>query len=166
MSTKVGFTLVELSIVVALCMIVATLVMVHGSYMNRFLVHEEIEKLALVCRYLQNSALTTNQEKTLAFDPINKTYSYDGVVERIARAVKFGVIDGAQGPPSNPCHPITKPITFKNNTITFYGNGIIQSGTVYLVSNDKHVMYALSNSVSQISHLRIYKYDGTWRYVT
>ena len=67
MSNKSSFTLIELSVVLALIAIVACMVMAHGSYMHRILVHAEIEKLALVCRYLQNAALTTNQEQAICF---------------------------------------------------------------------------------------------------
>lgn len=166
MHSRVSFTLIELSVVVALVMIVATLVMVHGTYMHRVLVHAEIEKLALICRYLQNGAMTTNQEKTLKFDLKNRTYAYDSTKGKLSCNVEFGMIDGIKGPPSHPTETIQKPITFKNNTITFYPDGIIQAGTLYLISSDKQVMYALSNSVSQVSYMRIYKYDKRWHCLT
>lgn len=161
-----GFTLIEVAIVVALTMIIATMVMIHGTYINRALVYAEIQKIALICRYLQHSAITFNQEKTLFFDIKNNSYHYENTHEQLCRTVSFGTIEGAKGPPSYPDALIKKPITFGHNKITFYPDGIIQAGTVYLVSDDKHVMYALSNSVSQVSYLRIYKYDGAWHCLT
>jgi Tfp pilus assembly protein FimT len=166
MSNKFAYTLIELSVILVLIMIVATLVMTHGSYMHRILVHTEIEKLALVCRYVQNTALSTNTEKTIIFDLKNKSYSYDGCTEQLSLHVEFGTIEGAKGPPSNPKEQIRNAITFAHNKITFYPDGIIQSGTVYLVSSDRQIMYALSNPVSQTSYMRIYKYDGTWHCLT
>ena len=61
---------------------------------------------------------------------------------------------------------IEKAITFPGYAIHFYPTGIISSGTVYLVDKKKKCMYALSNAVSQVSYLRLYRYDGRWKLIS
>ena len=163
MKAKKGFSLVELSIVVAMCAIMACIVLVHGTYMYRAVVKQEIEKLAIMCRYLQHAAMMSNSPKVLTFDRKAGAYWCDGAQERLPREVEFGVLSGAKGPPSSPTYQIQIPITFENERIIFHPDGIIQPGTVYLISKDKQIMYALSSPVSQYSFMRIYKYDGSWQ---
>lgn len=163
MKNSRGFSLIELAIVTALFTIVISLGLVHGSYMYRAIVKQEIEKLALICRYLQNAAMMSNTPRMLVFDIKKPGYTYEGGSELLPSSVEFGVLSGAKGPPSNPTRQIQSPITFENERIIFHPDGIIQPGTVYLVSKDKQVMYALSSPVSQVSYMRIYKYDGSWQ---
>lgn len=158
-----GFSLVELAIAMLLFLTVASLVLVHGSYMYRAVVKQEIEKMAIICRYLQHAAMMSNQPKILIFDRKRNIYTYDNYHEKLSSQVEFGVISGILGPPSNPIRQIQSPITFENERIIFHPDGIIQPGTVYLVSKDKRIMYALSSPVSQVSFMRIYRYDGRWQ---
>jgi hypothetical protein len=131
--------------------------------MYHLVAKQEIEKLAIICRYLQQAAMMSNAPKTLSFDIKKCCYSYGGTSEPLSNSVEFGTLAGAMGPPSNPTRQIQAPITFENERIVFYPDGIIQPGTVYLISKDKQVMYALSSPVSQFSYMRIYKYDGSWK---
>lgn len=158
-----GFSLVELTIVMTLFGIMVGIVLVHGTYMYRAVVKQEIEKLALICRYLQHAAMMSNMPKALLFDRKAGAYRYDGARECLPPSVEFGVLSGVKGPPSNPTRQIQSPITFENERIIFHPDGIIQPGTVYLISKDKQVMYALSSPVSQVSYMRIYRYDGSWQ---
>ena len=158
-----GFSLIELAIVMALIGIMASIVFVYGTYMYRAVAKQEIEKLAIICRYLQHAAMMSNIPRSLIFDPKTRSYSYDGTRECLPKSVEFGVLFGAKGPPSNPIRQIQSPITFENERIIFHPDGIIQPGTVYLISKDKQVMYALSSPVSQVSYMRIYRYDGSWK---
>ena len=69
------------------------------------------------------------------------------------------------GPPSNPTRPLVKPVTFKNETITLYADGIVESGTVYITDSDHTVLYAVSSGVGHTSLLRLYKYQGSWELI-
>lgn len=157
-----GFSLIELAIVLALLGIMIKIVMVNGTYMHHLVAKQEIEKLSMICRYLQHAAMMSNVPKVLIFERAKRSYSYDGSRESLPISVEFGVLAGAKGPPSNPTRQIESPITFENERIIFHPDGIIQPGTVYLISKDKQVMYALSSPVSQVSYMRIYRYDGSW----
>ena len=166
MNTYEGFSLLECAIVIALLVIITSIIIIHGTHLQRILVRQDIEKLLAVCRFLQQTAMVTNTTKELVFDLKNKSYTYDLTTEKLSRNTEFGILPGTLGPPSNPMLPITCPVTFSNAKIIFHPDGIIQPGTVYLVRKDIQVMYALSCAVSQVSFLRIYHYNGKWHCIS
>lgn len=127
------------------------------------LVRSEIEKLHTICHYLRRTAMINNQPQTLIFDIKHKSYKYHDGEEKLSQQVVFGFLPKTLGPPSEPKTIVHTPITFKKNTITFYPDGIISSGTVYLIDTTKQYMYAFSSPIAQISYLRLYRYDGTWK---
>lgn len=160
---KKAFTLIELMVVVCLCALLAGLAMVHLSFLDRTIARTEIDKLVNVCVYLQQLAIATNSEKYLIFDIQKNEYSFDKYHEKLSQRISFGCLPGVLGPPGNPTHSVEKVITFPGHKIYFYPTGIISSGTVYLIDKKGQFQYALSNAVSQVSHLRMYRYDGTWK---
>lgn len=163
MKNKRAFTLIEVMIVICLFALVATLGMVQFSFLDSTIMHIEVDKLANVCSFLQQDAITTNTEKVLTCDVKNNEYRCDNVHEKLSQRISFGFVPGAMGSPGSPTHRIEKAITFPGSVIHFYPTGIISSGTAYLVDKKKQYMYALSNAVSQVSYLRLYRYDGRWK---
>lgn len=157
-----GFSLMELLVVIALMAILITVLGANVSFIDRLMVKTEVEKLFLVCRALQQEAISCNEQKTLVFDEINQTYCYGSTVEKLNRGVCFGVLPAVKGPPASPTHELTKAVTFIGNRIVFSPDGIIQPGSVYLISKDKQSLYALSSPVSQVSFVRMYYYDRSW----
>jgi prepilin-type N-terminal cleavage/methylation domain-containing protein len=162
---KKGFTLIEAMVVVCLFVLLATLGIMQFSFLDSTIVHAEVDKLAAVCSYLRQKAITTNTEQILIFDEQKNEYRGEEIREILSSRISFGSLPKAMGPPGSPSHLITKPITFANSTIHFYPTGIISSGTIYLVDKNKQCMYALSNAVSQFSYLRLYRYDGKWKLI-
>lgn len=160
---KKGFTLIEVMVVICLCAIIATLGIMQLSFLDATIVHSQVDKLAAVCSYLRQKAIATNAEQVLIFDVKKNEYRCDGMRETLSQRVSFGFVPHALGPPGSPSHTIKKAITFVDSSIHFYPTGIISSGTVYFVDNNKRYMYALSNAVSQFSYLRFYRYDGKWK---
>ena len=160
---KQGFTLIELSVVLALFLLLSFFSQMSINFLDRMVLHTEIEKLQTICRYLQQCALVSNKEQELVFSQNNKSYRYNNHNETLSAKVFFGFIPKVKGPPASANKLIQKPITFINNRIVFYPTGIISAGTVYLTDQKKQVMYALSNGVSQISFLRTYRYNGSWQ---
>jgi prepilin-type N-terminal cleavage/methylation domain-containing protein len=158
-----GFTLIELMIVICLFCFLATLTLLNVSFLDSTIVHTELDKLATFCYYLQQKAIATNKEIILTFDTKKNEYTGDTYHEKLSSRVSFGFFDNAQGPPGQPIGPINKAITFPAQRIHFYPTGIISSGTVYLMDKTKKSMYALSNAVSQLSYIRMYRYDGSWK---
>lgn len=155
-----GFSLIELMIVIAIIMTLASLIGINNRFFNKSRTITELNLLHAACCYLQQSAIARNSIQELVFDFSNNSYSLQGQTHILAPCVRFGVIPLVKGPPSSPASAILEPITFANQTITFYPDGIISAGTVYIT--DSHALYALSSAVAHASHLRKYRYDGAW----
>ena len=107
MKIKSGFSLIELSVVIFLCTIIMGLGLSCGFFLYRGIVRQEAEKLALICRYLQHVAMMSNEQKVLLFDLKQHCYKYDNCSVKLSNQVKFGVLEGVKGPPSNPVHYLT-----------------------------------------------------------
>ncbi len=162
---KSGFTLIELLIVISLFALLTFLASANLSFFDRLLVRSELEKLHMVCRYLQRCAIVSGQEQYLIFDNNQHAYTYDEHHEKLPPQIRLGFLSRAQGPPGSANKPIHNAITFSGNRIVFYPTGIISAGTVYLIDRSQQSMYALSNAVSQVSYLRMYQYDGKWNQI-
>jgi len=159
-----AFTLIELLVVICLCALIANIALVHLSFLDEIIAHTEIDKLMTACLYMQQLAIATNEEQYLIFDEYKHTYRFGAYHEKLPKQVCFGVLSGVKGPPGSPVSLIEKAITFPAKRICFYPTGIVSSGTVYCVSKKRHILYALSNAVSQVSYLRWYRYEkGTWK---
>jgi len=152
-------------IVLAIIALIAMLTGIGSSTLTDTATRLELDKLYALCHYAQRYAMASNQMRTITFNLPANSYRFREREEKLLSNVQFGFIQGAQGPPAQPTSALTKPITFVDEHITFYPDGIIQAGTVYLVNKNKTIMYALSNAVSPVSHLRKYAYDGAWRLV-
>jgi len=140
--------------------------MMQLSFLDSTIVHTEVDKLVAVCSYLQQKAITTNTELVLTFDTQKNEYRCGTIHEVLSQRISFGFLSNALGSPGSPSAKIEKAVTFPHSAIHFYPTGIISSGTVYLVDKKKQSMYALSNAVSQVSYLRLYRYDGRWKLIS
>lgn len=163
MYTKSGFTLIELMVVFCLFTLVVTLAMIQFSFLDDTIAHAEIDKLATVCSYLQQKAIASNSDKLLVCDTEKNEYRGDNINEKLSSRVCFGFLPNVLGSPGSPSGIIHKAITFADSSIHFYPTGTVSSGTLYLTDKNKKIMYALSNAVSQVSYLRLYRYDGKWK---
>lgn len=163
MNGKSGFTLLEMMVVICLFALITTLGIMQLSFLDATIAHGEIDKLAHVCTYLQQHAIATNSEQILTCDEQKNEYRSGNIGEKLSQRISFGFLPGAWGSPGSLTHPIKKAITFPGCLIHFYPTGVISSGTVYLADKKKQYMYALSNAVSQVSYLRLYRYDGIWK---
>lgn len=162
-----GYMLIEIMLVICLMTLVGGLVIGNMPYVHRMCARSALYTLYTACSYMQMRARATHQSQMLVFDLLHHTYSYHGNIEQLPSGVVFGVLEGAQGPPSSPTHVIAQPITYENQCITFTPHGIIQPGTVYIKTTDNMYMYALSAAVCQASFLRMYEYyQGAWRVLT
>ncbi len=142
--------------------ILALLSGAHIAFLQRIVTRSELEQLYTTCYMLQRSAMMLHKPQTLIFDIQNNSYRYKKTDYRLPSQVKFGVATGVKGPPSSPDYVITKPVTFKENTITFHPDGIMQAGAVYLTDRHQRYTYALSCAVGHVSYLRKYQYTHKW----
>jgi prepilin-type N-terminal cleavage/methylation domain-containing protein len=165
MYSKSGFTLIEVMVVLALFAFVVMLGMMQLTFLDNTIVHAEVDKLATVCSYVQQKAIASNSDQILVCDTENNKYRGDNVNETLSSRVCFGFLPNVLGSPGSPARVINKAVTFPGSSIYFYPTGTISSGTVYLTDKSKKNMYALSNAVSQVSYLRLYRYDGKWKLI-
>jgi len=161
-----GFSLIEVAVSISLFILLVGLIVANISFLNRYLVRAEINKMYNVFRFLQKSAMVSGQDKVLEFDIEKRQYRYGKKIFTLPAQVAFDVVPGAKGPPSGPKKEIRSPVTFKGKKATFKKNGIIGSGTVYITDAGKHIMYAISSSVAQVSYLRKYMYSKKWTPIT
>lgn len=161
-STSQGFSLIELMVSLAIFCVIITLTYTQTSFLEEARMHNEINTLYSVAHYLQRYAQLTNQEQVLQFNRTSRSYTFNGRMHVLPKGITFGVLPFIKGPPSSPLQDIASPITFKGEKIVFHPQGIMQSGTVYLVHHERQSMYALSCGVSQVSFLRKYRYDKRW----
>lgn len=163
MRSKKGFTLLEAIVVICLIAVVVGLGMMQLSFLDDVIARAEVDKLAGVCSYLRQKAITANSDQLLECDIQKNEYRFDNVHETLSKRICFGFLPKALGSPGSPYRTITKAITFPDSVIHFYPTGIISSGTIYMTDKNKKIMYALSNAVSQVSYVRLYRYDGKWK---
>ena len=161
-ANKSGLTLVEMLVVLALVAFLFTLSSSNFSFFHRITVRAQLEQLQMVCRHLQQRAMTLNQQQELMFDEVTNSYSFGKQTTVLPHFVRFGVLPGVKGPPATPTTALSHPITFKKNRIVFHPDGIISPGTVYLMDTNNRFLYALSCGVAQVSFLRLYRYRNGW----
>jgi len=150
-------------VVIALIALIAGISIASSRYMHKTLVRTELDLLCTTCFYLRNAAIAANKEISLVFDEAENRYFFEDEVHQLPAAVRFGFLPEAKGPPSSADTHLQSAITFANKRITFYSDGIISSGTVYLIDAHRSSLYALSNGIAQFSLLRKYHYDGAWQ---
>ena len=155
-----GFSLIEVLIGIAITIIIVHLTLINTHYLKKAVAHTNIELLFTTCLYLQRLAITSNTIQELSFNEITNSYSYEADIHFLAAPLCLGIMNGAKGPPSAPTTLLTTPITFINKKITFYPDGIISSGTVYLIDKTNNELYAISSGIAHTSFLRKYHYDG------
>ncbi len=163
---KKGFSLIELSIVITLLAILVFISHAQLTFLNRMMVRAELEHMYTVCYYLQRRALMLNKPQTLTFDCAARTYKTAQQTYRLPAHVQFGTAAGVKGPPSSPDSIVSSPITFKSHSITFYADGVIKPGAIYLTDTNKSCTYALSCAVAQVSYLRKYQYNNGWQIIS
>jgi prepilin-type N-terminal cleavage/methylation domain-containing protein len=162
---KSGFTLIELLIVMALCVLLATIAHSSMGHLHRLVARIELAKLHTICHYQKQRAMVTNTVQTITFHPHTNSYTYGTTHEHLPASLAFGTAPGTLGPPSNPKTVIANPITFTNNNIEFHPTGSIKAGAVYLLDHNTKQMYALSCPIAHVCYIRLYENSGSWRLI-
>ncbi len=160
-----GFLVFQAGIFLCLLLMILSIAVPRFIFLQRRAPYYEAQKFRQFCWYARQHALATGKDCVVTIDVKNGTYSGLGRSEKLLSGVIFDTVSGALGPPSNPTRPLLKPVTFKNETITLYAEGIVESGTVYITDSDRTVLYAVSSGVGHTSLLRLYKYQGSWELV-
>ena len=159
---KPGFSLVELSVVIAIACLLSALVLFNARALRTSTIHAELSLSHTRIHTLQQKAIVTGVVQTMRFMPEQHAYLWQEQTYTLPKDLQFGVRNGVMGPPSHPTTAITHPVTFTQNILACYPDGIIKSGTIYLIDARKQ-LYALSCGVADVSFLRKYRYDGKWK---
>lgn len=162
MHFKKGILLIELLVVIALITTLSYFAISHFT-LSSLHARTELQLLYQTCMYMQRRALVTKKPQMLHFDLTAQQYHYENRTHTLAQGVMFGIIPGAKGPPATPSKPLSTACTFKNNNITFYPDGIIDAGSIYITNKEHTQLYALTNGVSDYSYLRPYCYADRWK---
>lgn len=165
MSVKSGYSLIELSVIIALIACCATLSIALIPAFTANAVRTELDILYQTCLYLKHHAIMTGSEQVLVIDVAGNRYTYGNRIYSLPSGVRFGTIPGTKGSPSNPHRTIESPSTFAKNRITFYKDGAIDAGSLYLVDRNHKRMVALTIAVSEYAYIRRYRYNDGWQMV-
>ncbi len=158
-----GFSLIELMVVISLCLLLMGGAVVISRAMRRAVILSEINLFCAACSYLQQQAIATGTMQELVFDVNAHSYSCNGHTHALAQQVVFGVPPQVYGPPSAPHKLLTEPISFADNTICFYPEGIMSAGMVCFSDRQHKIVYAICNGVAHVSYMRRYCYEKKWR---
>ena len=169
-----SFTLIELIITITILFIVLAITIPKMPFFNLIILNKETELMASTFSHLQQKAITSNITLELIFTTTANKYTYQTTSQKtythiLPKPIQFGFRDKTLGPPSNHKNPILKSITFKRKnikgpTVSFFPDGNISAGTVYLIDKNKKYMKALTCSVEETSYLRIYDYiNNKWK---
>jgi type II secretory pathway pseudopilin PulG len=159
---KKGYLLLEVLVCIALITFIGFLGTGLVGWYDRWLVRLEVERLYAAIVLVRHYALCTNEAQELHFDCQEGSYTSFFGRHHVVRGVLLGIIKGIKGPPSAPTTPLMSPITFADNRILCYQNGVIDAGTVYLVDKSKRHLYAVSCGVAQEPYVRCYYYNHKW----
>lgn len=151
-----GYSITELSIVLVLVCFLCTVTMGLFISLRKIVIGAEIESLQNACWYLQQRALATGEQQHIRFDEKNNNYVVGNIVEQLSSGITFGASKKMLGSPGNPVRAIQKPITFADNRMTFFPNGTISAGSVYLKTESEQ-NYAFTSSVAPIASFRMYR---------
>jgi type II secretory pathway pseudopilin PulG len=171
LANREGFTLIQVLLVLALSALLATVTVPVFTFFDRLSARAELDRLYELCMLLQQRAQLENKEYKLKLDLEKHMYVvYQQDQEQqdqqhaLAKSVRFGIVPGVKGPPAQPSKILIKPVSFPQNTITFYPTGVIHPGSLYLVDRSTASLYALTAAVSSFSYIRRYSYTPTgWK---
>ena len=162
-----AFSLFELTIVLAIIVIMTTFALSFSINNNEHHVIAEAHLLRTTIWHLQQQCRAENKNLALVFNEQEDSYTTPNETHKLSAHVKFGTIQNVLGPPSSPKKRLKKTITFKNKTIKISPQGIAQAGTVYFVDDKKQLLYAITVPISGVSFIRMYRYrNKQWHVYT
>jgi type II secretory pathway pseudopilin PulG len=163
-----AFTILEMILVLTILTILCALSIPAFIDYDRQLVVQELEKIEVILRYLQQRAMVTQHVQSFTLTVTANSYAYNTVRHTMPDCVCYGYLQAAYGPPGDPTASITSVATFPTPAngvydIKIFPNGKISAGALYIRTINQTRMGALTCTVSQVSYLRKYMYEsGQW----
>ncbi|MBY0353012.1 type II secretion system GspH family protein [Candidatus Babeliales bacterium] len=171
MNKRAGFSLLELLITLGILVVVIGFSLPRFSFFTNIILNHELDRLFMVCSYLQQKAIATHQPQTLSFDIQNNQYSYlhhnKPHTFNLSGSLKFGSLPKTKGPPAWPKNIVKTPVTFQPaQKAVFFPDGKVSPGTVYIVDKGQKIMGALTCAISEVCYIRKYRYNNNqWQLV-
>lgn len=161
-----AFTILEMVLVLTIVTILCTISFPMFLDYDRQMVVQELEKLDITLRYLQQRAMVTQRVQSLTLTLTANSYRYNATHYVMPQCICCGYLPSVYGPPGDPTAPITSVATFPSVAPGVYGikifpNGKISAGALYMSTINKRRMGALTCTVSQVSYLRKYLYESS-----
>jgi type II secretory pathway pseudopilin PulG len=168
-----SFTLIEVMLCIGIVLMLLSMGLPSSAFYTQALLYREIDLLYATCSYLQQASIAAGKKHILYINKKERLYFYllrgiRTIKHSLYSEIDFGSLPESLGPPASPNHLIVDPITFptedkKNYTITFYPDGTISAGSIYVRTKRHNFMAALTYQVGGISSLRTYRYQqGMW----
>ncbi|QQR49794.1 hypothetical protein IPF37_03055 [bacterium] len=166
-----SFSLIELQIALAVLVVALSFTLPRFSFFTNMILNHELNRLFMVCSYLQQKAIATHQKQVLVFDNKKNEYTYlhnkKPHTFSLPSSLKFGFLSNIKGPPAWPKKIINTAITFQpEQQVIFFHDGKISPGTAYIVDKHQKIMGALTCAISEVCYIRKYRYQNNrWHIV-
>jgi hypothetical protein len=157
-----GFFLLQLQIALILLFFMIGITVPQTSFFKRWHLQAEIGKMYTLFHYAHQKARTLHTDVTILYNEQEGTYQCDTITEQLPSFIIFGASQGIKGPPASPKDSVTQAITFPGKKVICYADGTISSGSIYITDQDRMYTYAITVGVSQVSFIRMYRFDTTW----
>lgn len=154
-----GMSLLQCCIVIALIVFISSLSMHFMNVHSKSAVRFELEKLYAAIVMLQRTAIVHGVEQRLVVTPDIQSYAFGKTVQKLAQGVQFGFIPESWGPPAQPVYQILNSVTFKDNTIVCYPDGLVSAGSIYLTDKKSRYLFAITSGIVPTIFLHMYQYD-------
>ncbi len=164
-----AFTLVEMLISLSVVMVFLGLSVPRFINKDERFLLDELDTLFMTFSYLQQKAQTDHKKIMLVFEHDRNRYYFTDDHEKkrwhaLNQVVSFGYLKSARGAPAKHKKLIKQAITFpagghkRKNYVTFFPNGKISPGSIYLIDKKQKHMVALTCSIMSVASIRKYIY--------
>lgn len=157
---KAGFSFIEILVYITILGLILALFSNITNFNQNSFLKLELDKIYIISVYLQKKAILEQKDQILILDIEKNSYKFGNIKYKLGKNVVFGIKQNLLGAPGSPNRIIKKPVSFKNNRIIFYKDGIISAGSLYLTNFNKSIVYSLTCSVATINYLRKYKLNN------
>jgi len=163
---KQGFFLVELTVCIALFVLIASFTITVGSSFNTTSCVLELFLFKRAIQRAQFRAISTGIDQTLVISQKNNSYCFENETVMFKKIV-IAKPSEKIFQPSSQIKVISRACTFLNDTIICFATGIISGGSLYWSSIDnKQLFFCLTCPVSQVNLINLYKYDTVWSMIS
>lgn len=162
-SSKSGYTLIELMIVLSLIGILTVLgVTDFARQVPRHHLSDAGRKMISDFRRIRQKAIAEGVPQTILFDPGSRGYLLPGSTNQFLPShIQFGYTEEVRQSPSGAADLPDDGISFRENSVTFQPNGTFAGlgGTIYL-TNSPSMKETIAITVNMTGRIKRYQWRG------